>query len=92
MQRARLVFIRDNKRNKKITKNTLHTRDETMRCRRTDSAPIARHAGSIDPPATARYHSYRDTTGIKGIPHDETVTMCIQLVFIGCMQYHCYCV
>ena len=34
--------------------------------------PINRTSGSIDPPAAARYHPHRDTTGIKEIPHNET--------------------
>jgi len=53
---------------------TLHTY-ETMRCRRTDSAPIARHCMHIDQPVTTRYHPYRDITGITGTPHNEIVIL-----------------
>ena len=42
----------------------------TLRCRRRDSAPIARH----DPLPTTM-HPYRDTTGIKGIPSNETQSL-----------------
>ena len=52
----------------KLKKYIAYTRDETTRCRRADFAPIALHAAYIAPPAAARYHPHRDTTGIKGIP------------------------
>ena len=37
----------------------------------------------LAPPTAARHHPYRDTTGIKGIPDDETQS------YIACRQLQC---